>query len=398
MNILLEIIFWTSVGLATYVYVGYPILVFLAGRLFPRPVAPNKFEPLVSVIITAYNERKDIRKKLRNTLELEYPKEKLQIIVVSDCSSDGTDEIVREFSDEGVELIRQNERRGKTAAQNLAVTATSGEIILFSDATSMYEPNVLKELLPNFGDKSIGCVAGRLTYIDRSDSSLGDGAKKYWNYETFLKTNESLTCSLIGVSGCIYAVRRNAYVPMYDEACSDFLICTLIHKQGLRTVYHPDAVCYEETNTRSSQEFRMRVRVISQTFTDLWRNRDMLNPAKAGFYAVQLISHKVLRYAIPLFLALTLVTSGILATSSIFYLTIFALQLLFYFVAVLDWALQWSGIDIKLLAIPRYFCLANLASAAGFYQFIRGNRFAHWEPIRDVNVDANPIEGPVVLR
>jgi len=398
MNILLEIIFWTSVGLATYVYVGYPILVYIAGRLFPRPVVRNKFEPSVSVIITAYNERKDIREKLRNTLELDYPKEKLQVIVVSDCSSDGTDEIVSEFSGDGVDLIRQNERRGKTAAQNLAVTGATGEIILFSDATSMYEPSVLKELLPNFADKNVGCVAGRLAYIDSSDSSIGKGAKKYWNYETFLKTNESLACSLIGVSGCIYAVRRNAYVPMYDEACSDFLICTLIYRQGLRTVYHPGAVCYEETNTRSSQEFRMRVRVISQTFTDLWRNRDMLNPAKAGFYAVQLISHKVLRYAMPLFLVLTLVTSGILARSSILYLAIFALQLFVYSVAILDWGLQWTGVDMKLLAIPRYFCLANLASAAGFYHFIRGNRFAHWEPIRDVNVDANPIEGPVVLR
>ena len=220
-------------------------------------------------------------------------------------------------------------------------------------------------------------------YVDRSASAIGDGARKYWNYETFLKESESRACSLIGVSGCIYAVRRSAYVPMYEEACSDFLICTLIYRQGLRTVYQPSAVCFEDTNTRTAEEFRMRVRIISQTFTDLWRNRDMMNPAKAGLYSIQLISHKLLRYAIPLFLASMLISSGLLASRSLVYSVLFAAQALFYLVAIADWAFQKQGIDVKLAALPRYFCVANLASVAGFYKFIKGERFARWEPIRD---------------
>ena len=384
MTLALEIIFWSAATLAVYTYLGYPILVYVVSRLFPRSVSSGPYEPTVSLIIAAYNEEKDIRQKLHNTLVLKYPKEKLEVIVVSDCSSDRTDDIVREFTSSGIKLLRQKKRRGKTAAQNAAVGAASGEIILFSDATSMYEANALEEIMPNFADPQVGCVAGRLVYVDNADSGIGSGAKSYWSYETSLKENESIACSLIGVSGCIYAVRRNAYVPMYDEACSDFLICTVVYRQGLRTVYHPGAVCYEETNTRSAEEFRMRVRVISQTFTDLWRNRDMLNPFKSGFFAVQLVSHKLLRYAVPLFLAVLLVASGILAIGgSVFYGMIFGLQLLFYFVAAVDWTIQKWGVDLKVAAIPRYFCLANLASAAGFYKFLRGERFARWEPIRD---------------
>lgn len=382
MTLVLEIIFWSAAALAAYVYVGYPILVYLVSRIFPRRVAQGPLEPTVTLIIAAYNEERDIRAKLQNTLELEYPKNKLEIIVVSDHSSDRTDDIVREFSSSGVKLLRQTERRGKTAAQNAAVKAASGEVILFSDATSMYNADVLREIIQNFSDATVGCVAGRLVYVDRTGSGVGQGAKKYWSYETFLKENESRACSLIGVSGCIYAVRRSAYVPMYEEACSDFLICTIVYRQGLRTVYHPAAVCYEDTNTRTTEEFRMRVRIISQTFTDLWRNRDMLNPLNAGFFAVQLLSHKLLRYAVPLFLVIMLATSVALA-GSIFYASIFALQCLFYFVALGDWAIQKWGVDLKIASVPRYFCLANIASVAGFYMFLKGERFARWEPIRD---------------
>jgi len=382
---LLEIIFWTAAGLTVYAYAGYPILVFLISRMFPKPVLRAPYLPTVSVIIAAYNEEKDIRAKLLNTLQLDYSSNALEIIVVSDCSSDGTDSIVLEFADRGVKLVRQSDRRGKTAAQNLAAEHASGEIILFSDATSMYQPNVLKEMLPNFADPGVGCVAGKLVYVDESASGVGDGARKYWNYETFLKESESRARSLIGVSGCMYAVRRQAYVPMYEEACSDFYVCTMLYRQGLRTVYQPSAVCFEDTNTRTADEFRMRVRIISQTFGDLWRNREMMNPCRSGFYAVQLISHKLLRYAIPLLLAFVFLTSGILAFESVFYALAFALQLIFYLIAIADWAVQKRGVDVKLAAIPRYFCVANLASIAGFYKFVTGERFARWEPIRDHN-------------
>ena len=380
-----QFIFWASVGLIFYVYFGYPVMVYIISRLLPKSVKRAAIEPSVSIIITAYNEERDIREKLENTLLIDYPSEKLEILVASDCSSDGTDTIVREFANKNVKLLRQPERHGKTAAQNMAVENVSGEIILFSDATSMYEPSVLREMLPSFADEKIGCVAGKLVYVDHSSSTVGQAAKSYWSYETLLKVSESKACSLIGVSGCIYAVRKSAYQPMYPEACSDFLIATVVYKQGMRTIYEPNAVCTEETNQHSKKEMRMRVRVISQTFTDLWRNREMLNPFQSGFFAIELISHKLLRYSVPLFLIMVFVSSGFLSFASLLFFAVFAAQVAFYLMAFAAWMLERNGVRTGILSIPLYFMLTNIASIAGFFQFLRGERYASWEPIRDAS-------------
>ncbi len=385
----LYIIFFLSLAALVYVYAGYPLLVYLVSRIRPRPVRRGAFEPTVTILITAYNEAEAIAAKLRNTMAIDYPKDKLEILVASDGSTDDTERIAAEF--DGVRVFRQEGRKGKTFTQNKAVAQATGEIILFSDATTEYRTDVLSALLPNFADDTVGCVAGKLVYVDDSSSNVGKGAKSYWNYETFLKESESLACSLIGASGCLYAVRKSAYREMYPEACSDFLICTLLFEQGLRSVYEPDAVCFEETNRRTDKEMKMRIRVISQTFTDLWRNRSMLNPFKSGFYAVELISHKLLRYAVPVFLVTAFVSSAILARgSSIFEIALLG-QLAFYLIAGLGILLERAGARIGVFAIPHYFVLANLASVLGFYKFLSGERYATWEPIREKNGEVGPV-------
>jgi cellulose synthase/poly-beta-1,6-N-acetylglucosamine synthase-like glycosyltransferase len=394
-----ELVFWLSVAALIYTYAGYPLLVAVMSRLRPRPVRRGPNAPPVSVIITAYNEERDLRAKLENTLALDYPKELMEVIVASDCSSDRTDDIAQEYASRGVRLHRQAERLGKTAAQNAAVTVARGEIILFSDATTLYSPDVLTVMMPSFSDESVGCVAGRLIYVDPSASSVGHGARSYWGYETFLKTHESRACSLIGASGCLYAVRRSAYVPLYPEACSDFLIATKMVEQGLRAVYEPDAVCTEETNRQARKELSMRVRVITQTFTDLWRHRFMMNPFRSGFYAVELFSHKVMRYLVPVFLVTLLLASIALAPASLFYLLVLIAQLSFYLAALCGWVLERSGAHVRLLALPQYFVLANLASLVAFYKFLRGERYARWEPIREPLVNkAGGAQSPVVTR
>lgn len=378
-----EIIFILSLIALFYTYIGYPIFVYLVSLIRPLQVKRAEIEPTITILITAYNEEKDIRGKLENTLKIEYPREKLEILVASDGSTDKTDEIVREFTDQGVKLFRQEGRVGKTITQNNAVLQSSGEIIIFSDATTMYQQNVLREILPSFSDETIGCVAGKLIYVDKNDTTIGQGAKSYWNYETFLKEAESRACSLIGVSGCLYAVRRNAYKPMYAEACSDFLIATVIYEQGLRTVYEPNAICTEETNSKSDKEMKMRVRVISQTFNDLWINRKMMNPFFSGFYAIELLSHKFLRYAVPFFLILLFMSNAYLSINSLIFQLIFLLQIGFYSMALVAWFVERNGIRLGALAIPLYFSLANLASLIGFYKFLRGEKLAAWEPIRE---------------
>ncbi|HEV3469408.1 MAG TPA: glycosyltransferase family 2 protein [Pyrinomonadaceae bacterium] len=383
MRLSAEIVFWAGALALLYTYAGYPLLVWAVSRLRPRALRRAACEPTVTVVITAYNEERDLAAKLENTLALDYDPAKLEVIVASDCSTDRTDEIARSFAARGVRLHRQPERLGKTAAQNAAVGLARGEVVLFSDATTLYRRDVLRSLAPNFADPSVGCVAGHLVYVDPAETATGRGARSYWGYETFLRRHESRACSLIGAPGCLYAVRRAAYVPLYHEACSDFIIATKMVEQGLRAVYEPSAVCTEETNRRPGRELRMRVRIIAQTLTDLWRHRAMLNPLRAGFYAVQLISHKVMRYLVPVFLLMCLASSLALAPGSRFYAGAAAAQVVFYAAAGAGWLLERAGLRPRLLALPQYFVLANVAALVAFYQFARGERYARWEPIRE---------------
>lgn len=392
-------IFWTSAAALAYTYVGYPLLAATVSKYRPRPVRRADFAddvtPSVSLIIAAYNEELGLPAKLENTLALNYPPEKLEIIVASDCSSDGTDEIVRAFAARpdnpfATRLHRQPQRGGKTAAQNAAVELAQGDILLFSDATTLYQPDVLRAMLPNFADPEVGCVAGRLIYVDASQSGVGSGAKSYWGYETFLKTCESRIGSLIGVSGCLYAVRRSAYIPLPPEACSDFIIATVMVEQNLRAVFEPQALCTEETNRRADHELKMRVRIITQTFTDLWQHRAMLSPLRSGFYAIQLLSHKVLRYAAPFFLLALWPSSAVLARFSQAHRLVLGLQTAFYALAVLGWRqnrqenrVAAGGKLGRLASLPFYFVLSNYASMAAAFQWLRGERYARWEPLRE---------------
>jgi cellulose synthase/poly-beta-1,6-N-acetylglucosamine synthase-like glycosyltransferase len=394
-----EVIFWLSVAAVGYAYVGYPLLLSLISWIRPKPVHSASWTPSVSVIIAAYNEERDLAAKLENTLALDYPKSNLEIIVTSDCSSDRTDEIARSFAPRGVRLHRQEERHGKTAAQNAAVEKACGEIIVFSDATTHYRPDVLRLMVPAFADETVGCVTGRVIYQNVKDSSVGAGTQSYWNYEFFLKKHESNVCSLIGVCGCMYAVRKSAYIPLYNDACSDFIIATTMVEQGLRAVYVPEAVCMEEPNRQAKKELAARVRIISQTFSDLWRNRAMLNPLRSGFYAVQLWSHKVMRYLVPLFLIFIFIASGFLAPRNAFYAALFVAQVAFYLAALVSAALEKFGLTVRLLALPQYFVITNLASLIAFVKFMSGESYTRWEPSREpaiatTNLDVAPRGGP----
>ena len=350
---------------------------------------------MVTMIIAAYNEERDLAAKLENTLAIDYPRSHLQVIVASDCSQDRTDEIARSYASRGVELHRQTDRHGKTAAQNAAVEKATGEILLFSDATTMYRPDVLKVIVPNFADPQVGSVTGRVIYTDDAESTVGQGTRSYWNYEFLLKTNESSIGSLIGVCGCMYAVRKSAYIPLYNEACSDFVIATVMVRQGLRAVYEPNAVCWEEPNAEAKRELTVRVRITTQTFADLWRNRDMLNPLTRGFYAIQLLSHKVMRYLTPLFLLMVFIASGLLALNSLFYALIFGCQLAFYSLAAVSYACEKAGLKTHFLAFPQYFVITNLASLLALVKIIRGERYIRWEPIRNQQISSANTSGIV---
>jgi len=330
------------------------------------------------MIIAAHNEEENIRSKLESCLNLDYPKEKLEVIVASDGSTDRTNEIVNEFKNDAVRLLSFNERKGKTFVQNEAVKVARGAILLFSDATTKYDSQVIKKLVRNFADANVGAVGGELVYVNKNSSSVGMGGGLYWRYEKFLKAKESRITSLTGVSGCCYAVRKELYEPISLDLISDFVIAQAIYKKGKRAIYEPEAIVYEDTNNTAADEFKMRVRITVRTLYGVWSMKNLLNPFKYGFFSIQLFSHKILRYLVPLFLILLFILNIALLKHSLYKFTLI-IQTAFYMCAILGGILPKKN---RYLFIPFYFCVTNLALLEGFLQFLKGERNVLWNPIR----------------
>ncbi len=271
-----SVVFWLAAGTMIYVYAGYPLLIRALARLLGRPVAKSDLLPRVTVIVTAFNEERGIRAKLDNLASQDYPRELMDILVASDGSTDTTDAIVRSYPDARVRLLRVEGRMGKTACQNQAVTHSRGDIVVFTDATTEIEPHSLRRMARNFADPKVGAVAATLVYVGKGKNLTAVGGTAYWNYETALRVAESALGSLIGVSGCLYGVRRAAYRPIGPHLISDFVIAMRMREQDLRTVLEPEAVCFEETLDRSQQELSMRVRVSIRSIAAIVEERAVL--------------------------------------------------------------------------------------------------------------------------
>ena len=355
-------VFWLCACVIVYVYAGYPIVIQCLARFIGKGVERAAIRPTVTVVIAAYNEAAGIRAKLDNVSSLQYSQGLVDVIVTSDASSDGTDEIVKAYDPSRVRLVRVEGRRGKTACQNVAVQSATGEIVVFTDATTRIEPHALIALTANFADQSVGCVAGSLVYEIADQNPTGAGGAAYWSYEVRLRRAESALGSLVGVSGCLYAVRRSAYRAIAPELISDFVI-----------------VCFEETLAQAGQELAMRVRVAVRTIYALVAERRLLNPLRYGRFAWQLWSHKVLRYASPLFWIVALSTSLALA-ANLLYLVLFSLQILLIVAGVAGFLLQARRPG--LLTKPYYFLLTNVASLLAILRYVKGERIVTWKPIR----------------
>lgn len=373
--------FWILIGLIVYAYFGYPLLLSFISKFKRERIEKKDIYPNVSIIIAAHNEEKSIKDKIENTISLDYPKEKLEIIVASDSSTDRTNEIVSNCKDDRVKLLNFTKRKGKTFVQNEAVKEANGEIMLFSDATTTYDSQVIKKMVQNFADSNVGAVGGELVFININENAIGGGGGLYWKYEKFLKRKESQITSLIGVSGCCYAVRKDLYEPIGLDVISDFVIAQIVYKKGKKVVYEPGAVSFEETNDNVKDEFKMRVRIAVRTLYGLWYMRSLFNPLKYGFFAVQLISHKILRYLVPVILILLFLVNVILQINNPLWLykLILYLQIAFYVGAFLGRVFQKRKIFIYL---PFYFCLTNFALLIGIVKFLRGEKQVLWDPLR----------------
>src|ERR1700761_4692487 len=260
-----KVVFWIAALLLFYVYAGYPLLLAVIG-LFVRSRRPEPgYCPRLSVLIAAYNEEEAIERKLQQTLALEYPADKIEVLILSDCSTDRTDEIVKSYPDSRVRLIRMTDRRGKTHAQNQGIKQANGEVIIFSDATAVYHPKALAYMAGNYQDATVGAVSGRYKYFDPTEESVtGLGSMAFWNYENLIKKMQSRIRTITGCCGCIYSVRKAAYTELPADIISDLVQPLQAIKKGYRVVFEDRALAYEETTQSTAEEFSMRVRVVTR--------------------------------------------------------------------------------------------------------------------------------------
>jgi cellulose synthase/poly-beta-1,6-N-acetylglucosamine synthase-like glycosyltransferase len=376
----LKVVFFASVFMILYVYIGYPGLIFLLASVKRRSVRKGPYLPNVTILIAAHNEEGNIGATLENKLLLDYPREKLEIIVASDGSNDRTDDIVREYKQNGVLLHRQERRAGKTAALNAAVSKARGEVLIFSDANSIYERNALRLLVRNFNDPTVGYVTGKMVYGNPDSGFSAHGCSAFMKYEDLLRNLETRVGSIVGVDGGIDAARRELYDPMRPDQLPDFVLPLRVVEKGYRVVYEPDALLTEPALQSSEDEFSMRVRV---TLRALWALRDMkhlLAVNQFRLFSLQLWSHKVLRYLCFFFLVGAYLGNLTLLTESAFYKSFFILQNVAYLGAVVSPLFKKRTVMSRILGLLTYFLLLNVAAANAFGKFLLGQKMVVWKP------------------
>jgi len=379
-----QIVFWLCAGLVAYTYLGYPLFLYLF--IHPREVDANSASdssPRVSFLISAYNEQAVIAQKLENALALDYPPSRLEIIVISDCSEDRTDDIVRGFAAKGVQLVRQSERLGKSAGLNVGAQKAAGGILVFSDANAMYQPDAIRHLVKHFADARVGYVVGNARYTEKAGQTpSAESEGLYWKLETWLKQKESQFGSVVGGDGAIYAMRRQLFTPLRPTDISDLLSPLQIIAQGYRGLYEPAAICYEEAGDTFDKEFHRKVRIVSRSLNAVCRAPRVLLPWSQPRHWYALVSHKVLRWFAPIFL-ITQLGIALLLWRSSFYGLAGLVQVGFYALAATGWAIESRSKAPKMFYLPYYFCLVNTASLLGILKWLRGSLSPTWQTVRE---------------
>lgn len=378
------VLFWLTAALIGYVYLGYPALLFLLERVrrTRRATFPAVFEPTVSLIISAYNEERRIAAKLDNSLALDYPRDKLEIIVVSDGSRDRTAEITRGYADRGVRLTELPHNQGKACAQNEGVRQARGEIVFFADADCFFPPDTVRMMVRDFAEPRVGCVIGEDVYVDPGASSVNRGQSLYWRYEIWVRQRESNLGNLAMGSGSIMALRRELFEPLDPAISEDFVLPMQCALKGFRTIHEPEAIAEARWELETPERLlRMQIRTITLDTRGLSMCRSILNPVRYPGYAWALLSHKVLRWLAPYFLIAALALNLFLLGEPLYRLTLVA-QILFYGLAGLG-SLFGRGADRPaLIGVPFSFCLINLAALIGIARFVSGKKLASWQPNR----------------
>jgi len=370
-------LFWGSVALIAYTYAGYPILLYVIGLVrHRRDRREAASAPSVALVISAFNEESVIRAKLENSIALDYPRDRLTIVVASDGSTDRTNAVAAEYQDHGVRLQHNPRRRGKSAVLNEVVPALQADIVVFTDANSLFAPDALSCLARRFEEPDVGCVVGRLRYVEAATTSVGKGEGIYWRYEAMISRLESRLGSVLVANGSIFAIRRQLFRPLYPEVANDFQIPLDIAAQGKDVVFEPRAQATEPTTIYWHEEFGRKVRIVLRGLSGWSRLRGRMR----GLRLWQFWSHKMLRWMVGGAAAVAFAASAVLAVrGSAGYTLLFSAQMVFYAAAAVGYLTRGDGRPRRLFYIPFYFAMVNSAALAAFVRFLFGERLAVWE-------------------
>jgi cellulose synthase/poly-beta-1,6-N-acetylglucosamine synthase-like glycosyltransferase len=373
------IVFWASIALLVYIFIGYPVIVAVWSRLKPNPWRSEAFEPMVSIVIAAHNEEERIGRKVANLLELDYPSDRVEILVGSDGSSDGTLERLRSVAEQRIRIFVLPERKGKPTVLNMLVPRANGEIVVLADVRQRFDPQILRTLVRSFADPKVGAVTGELILRADENTAVGEGAGAYWRYEKFIRSCESRIDSTIVVTGAIYAIRKSVFERIPDDTIVDDLLIPLrIARRGYRVVFEREAHAYDVAPATVREEFARKVRTLAGAFQLFAREDWLLSPAKNRL-VWQVISHKALRLVTAPLQALAFAANIELAIASRFFQLMLAAQLLFYGSATAGWILARNRKRSRLFTIPYSFCLLSWASVVGFVKCVTSGQSVMWD-------------------
>lgn len=378
---------WISLFIVAYTFVGYGVLLFFIVKLKRLFIKPFQFKdqsilPTVTILIAAWNEEDMIVEKIHNTLALDYPKEKLQVIFITDGSTDQTPELIKPFT--SVTLLHSDVRAGKMAAIKRAIPYANGEIMVFTDANTFLNDRAIKELVKHYQNLKVGAVAGeKRIFVDEKADASSAGEGFYWKYESKLKAWDYELYSNVGAAGELFSIRTELYQPVEsDTIIDDHMIAMRIAENGYIIAYEPNAYATETASANTGEELKRKIRIAAGGIQSILRLKKAANPFYYPIFTFQYISHRVLRWTItPFLLLFAFVLNAVIAyqTDSGFYKILFLLQVTFYMLSLMGLLFEQKNIKIKAFFIPYYFCLMNYAVVAGMIRFYQKNQSAAWE-------------------
>jgi len=376
------IVFWVSFALLVYVYIGYPLVAALRARLWPKPRLRAPIEPSISIVVMAHDEAERIGPRIENLLALDYPRDKVEIVIGSDGSTDDTVQRALSYADRGVTVCAFTQHRGKPATINAVVPMVHGDIVVFADARQRFEPQTVRELAANFADPAVGGASGELVLAAHDGTAAaGHGTAFYWRYEKCIRSTEGRADSTIGATGAIYAIRRELFEPIPDDTLlDDVLIPLRIVRRGYRMVFEPNARALDHASSTARQEFVRKTRTIAGMFQLIAREGWLLNPLRNRLW-FETISHKVLRLALPMLHASWLLSSVALADSGLFYGLMLTLQVVFYGAAAVGLSHRDGKRRSIVFSAPAAICLLLWATVVGFFRFVTNSQQVTWERV-----------------